>query len=121
MSADGISSLAKGCCATPEWTGERLFVLFPGGSLTDDTKDKLRRYNVNFREAKKNMKQVIASADVTLVEPMVRTDHPKHGEEEGERGKTSAVVALTDGWFINKSPLRCHSASLKIAWKWNLP
>jgi len=53
MSADGISSLAKGCCATPEWTGERFFVLFPGGSLTDDTKDKLRRYNVNFREAKK--------------------------------------------------------------------
>lgn len=108
MSADGISSLAKGCCATPEWTGERLFVLFPGGSLTDDTKDKLRRYNVNFREAK-HVKQVIASVDVTLVEPAVHIDHSKHGEEEGERGKTSAVIALTDEWVFIKA---CYDATL---------
>jgi len=94
--------LAKSCDAPPGWTGDCFFALLSVGSLTDDAKDRLQRYNVNFREAK-HVKQVTASADVIMIEPMVRTDHPKHGEEEVESGKTSVVIALTDEWVFIKA------------------
>ena len=70
------------------------FVSPPDMSLTDDFKEELQRYNVNFKEAE-HVEQVIATADVILVEPVVQPDYTKSRQESGEHGLTPDNYKIT--------------------------
>ena len=58
------------------------FVGPPEMSLTDEFKKELRQYSLNFSEAE-HVEQVIAKADVILVEPVVQPDYTKARDERG--------------------------------------
>jgi len=60
------------------------FVAPPDMSLTEEFKAELRQYSLNFKEAE-HVGQVIAEADVILVEPVVQPDYTKPRDERGEQ------------------------------------
>jgi len=64
------------------------FVAPPDMSLLPEFKEELKQYSVNFKEAE-HVEQVIAEADVILVEPVVQPDYTKSRDERGKE------VALT--------------------------
>jgi aspartate carbamoyltransferase catalytic subunit len=71
------------------------FVSPPDMSLTDEFKDDLKNYNLNFREAE-HVEQAIADADVILVEPVVQPDYTKSRDERtGDVGGTPANYKIT--------------------------
>ena len=71
------------------------FVSPPDMSLTDDMKDDLKNYNLNFREVE-HVEQAIADADVILVEPVVQPDYTKSRDERsGDVGGTPANYKIT--------------------------
>jgi aspartate carbamoyltransferase catalytic subunit len=71
------------------------FVSPPEMSLTDEFKDDLKNYNLNFREAE-HVEQAIADADVILVEPVVQPDYTKSRDERtGDVGGTPANYKIT--------------------------
>ena len=71
------------------------FVSPPDMSLTDEMKDDLKNYNLNFREAE-HVEQAIAEADVILVEPVVQPDYTKSRDERsGDVGGTPSNYKIT--------------------------
>jgi aspartate carbamoyltransferase catalytic subunit len=71
------------------------FVAPPEMTLTDDFKDELRHYSLNFSEAE-HVEQAIASADIILVEPVVQPDYTKSRDERsGDIGLTPANYKIT--------------------------
>ena len=56
------------------------FVGPPKMTLTKEFKDELKQYSLNFSEAE-HVEQVIAKADVILVEPVVQPDYTKSRDE----------------------------------------
>ena len=71
------------------------FVSPPDMSLTDDMKDDLKNYNLNFREVE-HVEQAIADADVILVEPVVQPDYTKSRDERsGDVGGTPSNYKIT--------------------------
>ncbi len=70
------------------------FVAPPDMSLTPEFKEDLKRYNVNFSEAE-HVEQVIAKADVILVEPVVQPDYTKSRQEAGDHGMTPDNYKIT--------------------------
>lgn len=59
------------------------FVAPPDMSLMPEFKEELKSYSLNFKEAE-HVQQVIAEADVILVEPVVQPDYTKHRDVRGE-------------------------------------
>jgi aspartate carbamoyltransferase catalytic subunit len=79
------------------------FVSPPDMSLTDEMKDDLKNYNLNFREAE-HVEQAIADADVILVEPVVQPDYTKSRDERtGEVGGTPANYKITRELLATKA------------------
>jgi aspartate carbamoyltransferase catalytic subunit len=71
------------------------FVGPPEMSLTDEFKTELKKYSLNFSEAE-HVEQVIAKADVILVEPVVQPDYTKARDERGGQvGLTPANYRIT--------------------------
>jgi aspartate carbamoyltransferase catalytic subunit len=71
------------------------FVAPPDMSLTDEFKEELRGFSLDFSEAE-HVEQVISEADVILVEPVVQPDYTKARDERGaEVGLTPANYKLT--------------------------
>lgn len=65
------------------------FVAPPDMSLTQEFKDELKQYSLNFKEAE-HVEQAIAEADVILVEPVVQPDYTKSRDE-----RSGKEVSLT--------------------------
>jgi aspartate carbamoyltransferase catalytic subunit len=63
-------------------------------SLTDDFKKELNQYSLNYKTAD-HVEQVIAEADVILVEPVVQPDYTQSRQEAGEHGMTPANYKIT--------------------------
>ena len=75
------------------------FVAPPDMSLTPEFKEEISNYSLNFKEAE-HVEQVIAEADVILVEPVVQPDYTKHRDVRGDE------VALTpDNYKITRELL----------------
>ena len=75
------------------------FVAPPDMSLTSEFKEEISNYSLNFKEAE-HVEQVIAEADVILVEPVVQPDYTKHRDVRGDE------VALTpDNYKITRELL----------------
>src|SRR3989304_4777557 len=71
------------------------FVSPPEMSLTDEFKNELRGYSLDFSEAE-HVEQAISQADVILVEPVVQPDYTKSRDERGEQvGMTPANYKIT--------------------------
>lgn len=70
------------------------FVAPPEMSLTNEFKDELRKYSLNFKEAE-HVEQAIAEADVILVEPVVQPDYSKSRQEAGDHGLTPDNYKIT--------------------------
>jgi aspartate carbamoyltransferase catalytic subunit len=71
------------------------FISPPGMSLTDEFKDDLKLYNLDFDEAE-HIEQVIHKADVILVEPVVQPDYTKSRDErDGDVGLTPPNYKIT--------------------------
>ncbi|MEW6084861.1 MAG: aspartate carbamoyltransferase [Chloroflexota bacterium] len=71
------------------------FVSPPEMSLTDEFKNELRQYSVNFREAD-HVEKAVSEADVILVEPVVQPDYTKSRDERGKDvGLTPANYKIT--------------------------
>ena len=72
------------------------FVGPPNMTLTKEFKEELKQYSVNFSEAE-HVEQVIAKADVILVEPVVQPDYTKSRDDrgKGELGLTPANYKIT--------------------------
>ena len=71
------------------------FVSPPQMSLTDDFKNELQQFSVNYKEAD-HVEKVIAEADVILVEPVVQPDYTKSRDERGkEVGLTPVNYKIT--------------------------
>jgi len=71
------------------------FVAPPNMSLTDEFKAELKQYSLNFKEAE-HVEQVIAEADIILVEPVVQPDYTKSRDERGaEVSMTPANYKIT--------------------------
>ena len=60
------------------------FVSPPDMCLTDEFKEELKDFSVNFREVE-HVEQAIADADVILVEPVVQPDYTKTRDERTAR------------------------------------
>ena len=72
-------------------------------ALTSEFKEELRGYSLNFKEAE-HVEQVIADADVILVEPVVQPDYTKQRDERGkEVGQTPANYKITRELLANKA------------------
>ncbi|CUS03239.2 Aspartate carbamoyltransferase [Candidatus Promineifilum breve] len=79
------------------------FVSPPDMSLTDEMKDDLKNYSLNFREAE-HVEQAIADADVILVEPVVQPDYTKSRDERsGDVGGTPANYKITRELLATKA------------------
>jgi aspartate carbamoyltransferase catalytic subunit len=79
------------------------FVSPPDMSLTDEFKDDLKNYDLNFREAE-HVEQAIADADVILVEPVVQPDYTKSRDERsGDVGGTPANYKITRELLTTKA------------------
>ena len=71
------------------------FVAPPDMGLTDEFKQELRQYSVNFKETD-HVEKAIAEADVILVEPVVQPDYTKSRDERtGELNLTPANYKIT--------------------------
>ena len=71
------------------------FVGPPEMSLPDDYKEDFKKYSLNFKEAG-HVEEVIADADVILVEPVVQPDYTKSRDERtGDVGMTPANYKIT--------------------------
>src|SRR5512144_715287 len=72
------------------------FVAPPDMSLKDEFKDELKQYSLNYREAE-HVEQVIADADIILVEPVVQPDYTKSRDERAGKdvGMTPANYRIT--------------------------
>jgi aspartate carbamoyltransferase catalytic subunit len=71
------------------------FVSPPEMGLTDEFKQELKQYSVNFKEVD-HVEQAIADADVILVEPVVQPDYSKSRDERsGELNLTPANYRIT--------------------------
>jgi aspartate carbamoyltransferase catalytic subunit len=71
------------------------FVAPPDMSLTAEFKEELNSYSLDFKEAE-HVEQVIADADVILVEPVVQPDYTKaRDERKGDAGMTPANYKIT--------------------------
>jgi aspartate carbamoyltransferase catalytic subunit len=70
------------------------FVSPPDMALTDEFKNELRDYNLNYSIAE-HVEQAIGEADVILVEPVVQPDYTKSRQEAGEHGETPANYKIT--------------------------
>jgi aspartate carbamoyltransferase catalytic subunit len=78
------------------------FVSPPEMSLTTEFKEELNRFSVNFSEAE-HVEQVIARADVILVEPVVQPDYTKSRQEAGDHGLTPANYKITRELLSSKA------------------
>mgnify|MGYP001252283873 CR=1 FL=1 len=79
------------------------FVSPPDMSLTNEMKDDLKNYNLNFREAE-HVEQAIADADVILVEPVVQPDYTKSRDERsGDVGGTPSNYKITRELLATKA------------------
>lgn len=71
------------------------FVSPPDMGLTDDFKQELKQYSVDFKEVD-HVENAIADADVILVEPVVQPDYSKSRDERtGELDLTPANYKIT--------------------------
>jgi aspartate carbamoyltransferase catalytic subunit len=71
------------------------FVSPPDMGLTDDFKQELKQYSVDFKEVD-HVEKAIADADVILVEPVVQPDYSKSRDERtGELDLTPANYKIT--------------------------
>ncbi len=73
-----------------------------GMSLTDDFKKELDQYSLDYSEAE-HIEQVIADADVILVEPVVQPDYTAARQEAGEHGMTPANYKITRELLASKA------------------
>ena len=79
------------------------FVSPPDMSLTDEFKDELRHYSLDFREAE-HVEQAIGEADVILVEPVVQPDYTKSRDErDGEVAHTPENYKITQELLETKA------------------
>ncbi len=78
------------------------FVSPPDMALTSEFKEELKHYNVNFSEAE-HVEQVIAKADVILVEPVVQPDYTKSRHEVEEHGLTPDNYKITRELLAKKA------------------
>jgi aspartate carbamoyltransferase catalytic subunit len=79
------------------------FVAPPEMSLTDEFKEVLRPYSLDFREAE-HVEQAIADADVILVEPVVQPDYTKSRDERsGDVDLTPANYKITRELLTTKA------------------
>lgn len=71
------------------------FVSPPDMSLTDDFKEEIKDYSLDYKEAD-HVEEAIADADVILVEPVVQPDYTKSRDERGDDvGMTPANYKIT--------------------------
>ncbi|MDF1500407.1 MAG: aspartate carbamoyltransferase [Anaerolineales bacterium] len=71
------------------------FVSPPDMSLTDEFKEEIKGYSLDYKEAE-HVEEAIADADVILVEPVVQPDYTKSRDERGEDvGMTPANYKIT--------------------------
>lgn len=71
------------------------YVAPPDMSLTEDFKEELKQYSLNFKEAE-HVDQCIGDADVILVEPVVQPDYTKDRDtRKGDLGLTPANYKIT--------------------------
>lgn len=71
------------------------FVSPPDMSMTDEFKEDIKKYNLNYKEAE-HVEEAIADADVILVEPVVQPDYTKSRDErDGDVGLTPANYKIT--------------------------
>jgi aspartate carbamoyltransferase catalytic subunit len=71
------------------------FVSPPGMSLTEDLKEDLKKYSLDYTEVE-HVEQAIADADVILVEPVVQPDYTKSRDDRGDDvGLTPANYKIT--------------------------
>ena len=79
------------------------FVAPPDMNLTEEFKADLRQYSLNFKEAE-HVEQVIAEADVILVEPVVQPDYTKSRDErKGDVNLTPANYKITRELLATKA------------------
>jgi aspartate carbamoyltransferase catalytic subunit len=79
------------------------FVAPPEIGLTEEFKAELKQLSVNFKEAE-HVEQVIAEADVILVEPVVQPDYTKSRDErKGDVDLTPANYRITKSLLENKA------------------
>jgi len=79
------------------------FVSPPDMSLTDDMKEDLKKYSLDYKEAE-HVEQAITDADVILVEPVVQPDYTKSRDERsGDVGMTPANYKITRELLANKA------------------
>lgn len=79
------------------------FVAPPDMSLTQEFKDELKQYSLDFREAE-HVEQAIADADVILVEPVVQPDYTKSRDERsGDVNLTPANYRITRELLASKA------------------
>ena len=79
------------------------FVSPPDMSLTQELKDDLRRYCLEFSEAE-HVEQAIGDADVILVEPVVQPDYSKSRDERrAEVGHTPENFRITRELLASKA------------------
>ena len=79
------------------------FVSPPDMSLTEELKDELRGYSLDFTEAE-HVEQAIADADVILVEPVIQPDYSKSRDERGDEvGRTPDNYKITRDLLENKA------------------
>ena len=79
------------------------FISPPEMSLTDDFKNELNSFSVNFQEVD-HVEKAIADADVILVEPVVQPDYTKSRDERtGELDLTSANYKITRELLFSKA------------------
>jgi len=71
------------------------FVSPPDMSLTDEFKEEIKGYSLDYKEAD-HVEEAIADADVILVEPVVQPDYTKSRDERGDDvGMTPANYKIT--------------------------
>jgi aspartate carbamoyltransferase catalytic subunit len=71
------------------------FVSPPDMSLTDEFKEEIAEFSLNFSEAD-HVEEAIADADVILVEPVIQPDYTKSRDERGDDvGLTPANYKIT--------------------------
>jgi aspartate carbamoyltransferase catalytic subunit len=79
------------------------FVSPPDMSLTDEFKEDLKNYSLDYKEAD-HVEQAIGDADVILVEPVVQPDYTKSRDERGgDIGMTPSNYKITRGLLETKA------------------
>ena len=79
------------------------FVAPPEMTLTEEFKEELKHYSLDFTEAE-HVEQAIADADGILVEPVVQPDYTKARDERGaETSLTPANYKITRDLLFNKA------------------